>query len=167
MCGQVCIPPGTPRLAGLGVHKSVEGTPEHHGTLWQGHRTSAEALSKCGLERSGELRDSCSTEPEPRCVRGKSEEGRHEDICRHADGVSPRRGGACLSVSPCSAWGPSQDVQAQPWDGLWLGVDRQSSLPPFQEEVMLCHPPSFHIISEVIKQTDQFVFAKVSYALSL
>lgn len=45
--------------------------------------------------------------------------------------------------------------------------DRQSVLPFFQEEVTLCHPPSFHIISEVIKQTDQFVFAKVSYALSL
>nr|CAI9703994.1 unnamed protein product [Rangifer tarandus platyrhynchus] len=29
---------------GLGVHKSVEGTPEHHGTLRQGHQTSAEAL---------------------------------------------------------------------------------------------------------------------------
>lgn len=36
-----------------------------------------------------------------------------------------------------------------------------------QEEVILSHPPSFHIISKVIKQTDQSVFAKLSYALSL
>ncbi|MXQ98268.1 hypothetical protein E5288_WYG020295 [Bos mutus] len=52
--------------SGLAVHESVEGMPEHHGTLQHGHRTSAEALSKCGLERLGELQDSCSTDPEPR-----------------------------------------------------------------------------------------------------
>ena len=71
---EMCVFPVTPRLAGLAVHESVEGTPEHHGTLRHGHRTSAEAVSKCGLERPGELQDSCSTDPEPRYVRGKFEE---------------------------------------------------------------------------------------------